>query len=174
MQQLGNSEQQAVTVELRLGDKELQAIQMKYLGKPSKEIAEALGYSESSIRRLFMVGGRLERAYQDYVLRQQANHEDVTKQALEIAKAETIAAVGRIVKLSRSAESEAGILKSNERVLSLGGISEQTAPEELFRNTLKSLGYDRSKKLLDELFYELFGKQFQDIEIIITRADSEE
>ena len=46
-----------------LDQKELQAVELKYLGKTSGEIAQATGYNENYVRNLFMQGGRLERAY---------------------------------------------------------------------------------------------------------------
>ena len=151
MQQIGNSLQRVVAP-LQLGDKELQAIQMRYLGKPSKEIAQVLGYNESSVRRLFMSGGRLERAYQEYALRQQVGHEDAAKEALERVKEETKAALERIIELSKSAENEAAIFKANEFLLSLAGVSEGIATassekQEMHVDTPRLLNLSSEEKL---------------------------
>ena len=50
-----------------LKKRELKAVELKYSGRDSKEIAEETGYSENYVRKLFMKRGRLEKACFEYV-----------------------------------------------------------------------------------------------------------
>src|SRR5437870_675340 len=83
-----------------LNDKELRAIELRYLGKTSREIADATGYNEVYVRNLFMQGGRLEKAFEEFASRQRAQNEERVKSALNRAKEEAKDAVERIIALS--------------------------------------------------------------------------
>ena len=137
-----------------LNYKELQAIQMRYLGRPSPEIAEATGYEESYVRRLFMQGGRLERAYSEYSLQQQEETRAVANAVLERAKTEAKQAIERVIELSKNPCQPAVCLKANEFLLSLIGLSQDTS----IRSMLQRMSFEEAKKKVDEIFQDLFGQ----------------
>ena len=130
-----NELQRKTTLTLHeLDQKELQAIQLRYLGKTSSEIAEATGYNENYVRNLFMNGGRLERAYKDFVLKQQIKAHESVDMALNRARQEALQAIERIIALSKDADNEAAIFKANEFLLNVAGIKSEVTLRSFFQN----------------------------------------
>ena len=155
MKQESNNEQQNTTaIEKCLSEREHQAMQMRYLGKTSKEIAVATGYNESHVRRLFMKGGRLEKAYENFVQKQHGLVQERAALALERARQEAEDAMERIVTLSKDLEGGPVCYKANEYLLTLAGVSRGAT----LRDILKSMNYETALEKLDELFREIYGK----------------
>ena len=151
----GNEIQQKTTPGLvELDQKELQAVQLRYLGKTSGEIAVATGYNDNYIRNLFMNGGRLEKAYRDFALEQQKKAHESVCMALNSAREEALQAMERIIALSKDASNEAAIFKANEYLLNLAGINSKLTLRSFFQN----LSSDDARKLVDDLFRELYGE----------------
>ena len=80
-----------------LKEKERRAGEMRYLGKTSQEIAEATGYNDVYMRNL---GGRLEKAYEDFARERQQQAKEKVDSALNRAREEALAAIERIITLS--------------------------------------------------------------------------
>ncbi len=139
-----------------LTEKERLAVELKYFGKTSQEIADATGYNENYVRNLFMGGGRLEAAYRDFAQMQRTKSQATVDQALTKAREEALGALERIIALSKEACNEAAILKANELLLTIAGISGTHS----LRNFLQGKTYEQARKAMNELFEELFGKAF--------------
>lgn len=131
-EQISNESKQVATTTSQLTGKELQTIQMRYLGKSSVEIAEATGYNESHVRRLFMNGGRLEKAYEDFALEQQQKGKETVALATNRAREEALQAIERIIALSKDADNEAALFKANEFLLSIAGVRTDISLKSLF------------------------------------------
>ena len=150
-----NEIQQKTTLSLEVLDqKELQAVELKYLGKTSSEIAKSTGYNENYVRNLFMSDGRLEKAYKDFALRQQNEAQKSVVMALNRAREEALQAIERIIALSKDADNEAAIFKANEFLLNVAGIKSEVSLRSFFQNKT----YEQARKLVDELFSDLFGQ----------------
>lgn len=139
---------------VELNQKELQALQLKYFGKTSGEIAEATGYNENYVRNLFMRGGRLERAYNDFALKQQDKTQTNVDMALSRARDEALQAIERVIALSKDARNEAAIFKANEFLLALAGVGNQATLRGSFQNKT----YEQAKAMVEELFKDIFQK----------------
>ncbi len=135
-----------------LNHKELQAVQMRYMGNTSLEIAETTGYEESYVRRLFMRGGRLEKAYNDYSIEKRGETQAVANGVLELAKIEAKHAIERVIELSKNPFNAPTCFKANEYLLSLIGLSQNDPLRAMF----KGLGFDDARKKIDELFKDVF------------------
>jgi len=162
MEQKPNETSREVTKLDSLDGRDLQAIQLRYLGKTSGEIAEVTGFDEGYVRQLFKNGGRLEKAYKDFALKQQNKAQESVDMALNRARQEALQAIERIITLSKDASNEAAIFKANEFLLNVAGIKSEVSLRSFFQNKT----YQQAEKLVDELFHDLFGqglsaKQFQ-------------
>ena len=149
----GNSMQQLATTQPNLGQKELTAIQMKCAGMTSREIAKAIGYNESSVRRLFMAGGRLEKAYHAFLELLQQETKDIAKLLLERVNFEAPGAIERIIKLSKESN-DALSFKASGYLISMIGAPQDNS----VRAMLKGMSYEQARKKLDEVFKEVFDK----------------
>ena len=104
-----------------------------------------------------MKGGRLEKAYQDFAqLHQRLAHEKVTS-ALNRAREEALNAIERIITLSKDACNEAAIFKANEYLLNLAGVNSKLTLRSFFQN----LSSGEARKLVDDLFRDLYGEPHQ-------------
>lgn len=137
-----------------LDQKGLQAVQLRYLGKTSIEIAEVTGYNENYIRNLFMNGGRLENAYKQFAFEQQNKAQQSVDMALNRAMEEALQAVERIITLSKDADNEAAIFKANEFLLNVAGIKSETTLKGFFQNKT----YDQAKAMVEEIFNAIYQK----------------
>ena len=154
-----NELQLKVTPDLEdLNEKEFRAVEMRYLGKTSQEIAEATGYNDVYVRNLFMQGGRLERAYRDFAHIQRGLAQEKVSSALNRAREEALSAIERIIALSKDASNEAAIFKANEFLLSVAGINAQVT----LRTFLLNKSYEQACKLVDDAFKDLYGKTIRD------------
>ncbi|MFA6599830.1 MAG: hypothetical protein WC352_02465 [Candidatus Omnitrophota bacterium] len=148
-----------------LNEKERLAVEMRYLGKTSQEIADATGYNENYVRNLFMQGGRLAPAYSDFARIQRDRAQETVDIALNRARDEALGAIERIISLSKEACNEAAILKANEFLLNVAGIHGQLTLRSFFQGKSD----DHAFKIMSELFKELYGKDLMpDVRVIIT------
>lgn len=138
----------------KLNKREFRAIEMRYFGKTSQEIAKATGYNDVYVRNLFMKGGRLEKAYEDFALKQRSEAQKSVDMALNRAREEALQAIERIIALSKDADNEAAIFKANEFLLNVAGIKSEVSLRSFFQNKT----YEQARKLVDELFNDLFGQ----------------
>ena len=121
----GNTPEQKGTgwVWRNLTAKELQAIEMRFQGKTSSEIAAATKYRANYVRKLFMRGGRLRQAYDDFAV----YHKDGLKEAADLviqrAKEEAPKAMERMVALAEDRENGPVCFKANEKIIEWGGVS---------------------------------------------------
>jgi len=158
MEQSSNEIQQIPTSSLSgLSEKDTKTIQLRYLGKFSNEIAHATGYNESHVRRLFMRGGRLEKAYEEYATQQQRWSEESSTIVFERAKQESENAIERMIVLSKDSTNGPVCYKANEYLLGLAGVSSETS----LRNILKKLSYKEAIATLEPLFKEFYGESLQ-------------
>ncbi len=137
-----------------LNEKRRQAIEMRYLGKTSKDIADATGYSEAYVRNLFMEGGRLESAYRDFAAIQQQEAQNKITGALNRAREEAQYAIDRIIILSQKAKNESASLKANQFLLDLAGASNEVS----FKDFIRGMGFKTAAHKIDEMFQKVFGK----------------
>ncbi len=164
MEQENNELQLKQTPSLEeLDQRELTAVQMRFSGCTSKEIAEATGYNDVYVRNLFMSEGRLERAYKAFAHDQQQKAQESVDTALNRARQEALQAIERIIALSKDASNEAAIFKANEFLLNVAGIKNETTLRTLFQNKT----YEQAKKMVDEIFNEIFNKPVDDDKTII-------
>lgn len=140
----------------QLGNKELQAMESRYLGKSSKETAQELGLNESSVRRWFMSNGKLEAAYNRYVAQHQLKAQETVEAVVEKAKVDAVGAYGKIVGLSESG-GEAAVYKSCEKILDIAGISAEASLENILR---KCPNLEEAQMKIDKVFIAVFGKSF--------------
>jgi len=106
------------------------------------------------VKCLFMEKGRLSGAYDEFAREQQELAQAKASRAFDLARAEAVAAMQRVIALSREASSEAGILKSNEYILSVSGIAQEVPFKSFFKNKT----YDQAKTMVSECFQALYGK----------------
>lgn len=152
---MNNEIQRKVTPSLNeLNQKELQAIQLKYLGKTSGEIAKATGYNKNYVRNLFMSSGRLEKAYKDFALKQQNKAQQSVDMALSRAMEEALQAIERIIALSKDADNEAAIFKANEFLLNVAGIKS----EATLRGFFQSKTCEQARAMVEEVFNDVYQK----------------
>lgn len=130
---------------------ELEAIQMRYLGKASHEIAKVTGYEKSYVRRLFMRGGRLEKPYESYALEQREETRTINNAVLERAKVEARDAFERIIQLSKS-PNMTSCFNANKYLLSLVGLSQDNS----LRAMMQGMSFDDARKLIDKAFQDIF------------------
>jgi len=154
----GNNMQQFATDSYGLTQQEVRAIQLRYEGKSSQQIATATGYNASHVRRLFMSNGRLEQPYRAYERQQQQSAQVEATTALERAKEEAESAIERMVTLSKTPDNGPVCYKANEYLLSLSGINADAS----IRSTLQKLSYDKAKERTNEIFIDVFGKPFHE------------
>ena len=151
-----------------LNEKERLTVELRYMGKTSQEIADATGYNENYVRNLFMQGGRLEPAYNDFAQIQRNRAQETVSIALNRARDEALGAIERIISLSKEACNEAAILKANEFLLNIAGIHGQLTLRSFFEGKT----YDQAKKMANELFRELYDKSIDppsNVRVVITR-----
>lgn len=141
-----------------LNEKERLAVEMRYFGKTSQEIADATGYNENYVRNLFMRGGRLEQAHNDFAQIQRSKSQETVDYALTKAREEALGAIERIIALSKEACNEAAILKANELLLNIAGVHGQITLRNFFQNKSP----EQAKKMLGELFAELYQRPLDD------------
>ena len=159
MEQLSNEQKQIATLALSgLSEKDIKAVQMRYLGKFSNEIACATGYNESHVRRLFMRGGRLEKAYEEYTRQQQGQAQIIAEVVLERAKQEAEDAIGRMIELAKDSSNGPVCFKANEYILNIVGVSSDVS----LKGILQKLTYKEAIATLEPLFQELYGEALQD------------
>jgi hypothetical protein len=137
-----------------LNEKERKMVELRYFGETYPEIAKVVNYSESYLRKLFMSGGRLATAYDEFAAIQRAKSNENVDQALVLAKSEAVNALQRIIELSKNAKTEGGLYKANELLLQLSGVNEGIA----LRTYLMGKTYEQAQKLIDDLFRSIFGK----------------
>lgn len=143
----------------QLDGNDLRMIQLRFEGKTSAQIAAETGFEESSVRRLFMDGGRLQEHYTQY-LRKQQNLMDENRLVLQKRiRNEQILAFERIVGLSTSAKADNVRLKANEAILNFLNIGH----DDTLRTTLGRLSYAQAVKKVEILFFELFGRSFNNL-----------
>ncbi len=140
-----------------LSEKDIKAIQLRYLGKFSNEIAHATGYNESHVRRLFMKDGRLARAYEEYSRQQQHRSEETAALALEKAKGEAQDAIERMIALSKDPTNGPVCYKANEYLLNLAGVSSEIS----LKGILQKLTYKEAIATLEPLFKDFYGESLQ-------------
>jgi hypothetical protein len=146
---------QLATIEqLNLNKNELLAIEMRYQGKSSREISESTGYSESSVRRLFMTGGRLEDAYNQYLQQRRIENQAIANAALQTATQEAGSAIERIIALSKNPINGPVCYKANEYLLNIAGVGQEAG----LYSYLKALTYEQALSKLNAAFMDLFGK----------------
>lgn len=151
-----NEIKQIATPDGQLTERELQAVQLRYLGKSSREIAAVTGWNESHVRRLFMRGGRLEGAYEVYVQRQQSLTQNQADNVLLRARDEAQSAIERMIQLSKDASNGPVAFKANEYLLTISGILNKNN----LQGFLESKTYDQAIKMVEETFQEIFGRGF--------------
>jgi hypothetical protein len=148
-----------------LNEKERLAVELKYMGKTSKEIADATGYNENYVRNLFMQGGRLTPAFNDFAQVQRDRAQETVSIALNRARDEALGAIERIIALSKEACNEAAILKANEFLLNIAGIHGQLTLRSFFEGKT----YDQACKMANELLRDLYGKGIEtNIQVVVT------
>lgn len=155
MGQQENEKQQIATFNFhgnQLNERDLKAIQLRYVGKSSKEIAEATNWNESHVRRLFMKGGRLETAYESYVSKQHGLAQAQAESVLERAKQEAQSAIERMVQLSKDSQNGPVCFKANEYLLTLAGASTEAS----LRGFFQKLSFEEAKKKINEVFRDLY------------------
>lgn len=157
MKQVGNDKQQIATASSNLTERDVKAVQLRYLGKSSREIAEATSWNESHVRRLFMKGGRLEAAYEAYAHKQQGIAQAKAESILERAKQEAQSAIERMVELSKDPGNGPVCYKANEYLLGLAGASTEAS----LRGLLQKLSFEEAKKRINETFEELYGRTLE-------------
>jgi len=146
-----------------LNDKEMTAIQMKFLGRSSTEISAATGYNENYVRNLFMTGGRLERHYVDFARLQRAKSQQKIAQVIDRAREEALPAIETIIALSRAGDTEAAQYNASKLLLQMAGIQSETS----LRNFFADKDYDQAKEMLEKLFQDLYGRSVQGKQIIV-------
>ena len=139
-----------------LNEKERRALEMRYLGKTSKEIGQATGYNKIYVRNLFMRGGRLEQAYKDFAHNQQSRAQQSVDMALNRAMEEAVQAIERIIALSKDADNEAAIFKANEFLLNVAGIKGEATLKSFFQNKT----YEQARTMVEGIFNEIYQKSF--------------
>ena len=150
----------ATTPNFHLTERDLKAIELRYLGKSSKEIAEVTDWNESHVRRLFMRGGRLEAAYEAYAHKQQGLAQAKAESVLERAKQEAQSAIERMVELSKDPGNGPVCYKANEYLLGLAGASTEAS----LRGLLQKLSFEEAKKRVNETFTELYGRTVDQVQ----------
>ncbi len=168
MSQENNEISRELTKMSGLSGRDFEAIQLRYMGKTSREIAEVTGFNEDYVRQLFMQGGRLEKAYKEFALIQQKQAQEKVTAAINRAREEAYDAIERIIALSKDACNEAAIFKANEYVLSIAGIQQGAALKDFF----KGKTYEQAKKIVDDLFVGIYSRPVGDgLKIIVQRAE---
>lgn len=137
----------------KLNPQEMEAIHLKYIGKEYPEIARKIGYSESSVKKWFMKGGRLAEVYEAYQTKQMKDAEDVTQRAIEQAKMVVPDAMKKVIEIAQDSDQK-DCLRANEKILDLAGV---TADENL-RRYFQKLSFEEALKRIDSLFDALYGK----------------
>lgn len=109
----------------RLNEREIKAIEMRYMGKSAEEIAKTTGWSPSYVRKLFMTDGRL-RPYLDTFMTKQ----NETRRAVILKRVseEGPPAMERMVELSKDFQNGPTCYKANEYILDLNGIRPKEEP----------------------------------------------
>ena len=166
-----NAEEQKLAIRWgQLNEKEQLAVDMRFKGKTSEEIAEATGFKASYVRKLFMEGGRLREAYDDFLKYHHKGAKEVADIVIQRAKDEAPKALERMVALSHDRDNGPVCYKANEKIIELGGVSQETSLKAHFQG----LSYESAKRRVNDLFQELFGKPVEgDIEIRINTIGSE-
>ena len=137
-----------------LGEMELRAIQMRYQGKTSSEIATATGFRSSYVRKLFMKTGRLRQSCEDYALYHKGGAKEAADIVIERAKEEAPKAMERMVELSKDFEQGPVAFKSNEYLLNQAGL----AAEASFRAYLQKTPYEHARDKINQLFLDVYDK----------------
>ena len=152
-----NEQQQNGTFDSRLTQRDIEAIRLRYLDTSSTEIARVTGYNESHVRRLFMNGGRLGRAYEAYARQQQGLAQETANAVLQRAKDEAMAAIERMIMLSKDASNEAVAFKANEFLLSISGALQ----ESTLKGLLQSKTFEQARRLANQAFEDVFGRPLE-------------
>ncbi|OGW83213.1 MAG: hypothetical protein A2Z83_06355 [Omnitrophica bacterium GWA2_52_8] len=154
-----------------LSEKDFSAIRMRVLGKTSGEIAQALGMNESSVRRLFMQGGRLQEPYQKALSQAQQSGDDVLTSLFEKAKQEADNALENIKKMANDGTHSPVSYKANEYLLNVAGVKESTSLRGFFENKT----YEQALRVMNDLFQSLYGRTPQAVvvmnDITVTKPD---
>lgn len=154
-----------------LNKKELQAVQMRYLGKTSVEIAQATGYDESYVRRLFMQCGRLERVYSEFAAHKRQETEAIANAVLERVKSEAKDSIERMIELSKKLDYAAVSFKANEFLLSFIG----TAQDMSLRAKIQAMGFDEARKIVNEIFTDVFKMPLDEqSKVVIIRKSNDD
>lgn len=134
--------------------KELQAIQLRFEGKSSTEIAVITGFQATYVRKLFMKGGRLCQAYEDFAQYHKQGAKEVAELVIKRAKEEAPKAIERMVALSQDQDNGPVCYKANEKLLELGGVGLDTS----LKAQLQGLTYESAKDRVNQVFILLYGK----------------
>lgn len=147
-----NELQQKRTVFLKkLNEKERRAIEMRSLGKTSNEIAVATGYNEAYVRNLFMRGGRLEKAYEEFLSNQHRLSQEKVRATLNRAQDEALPAFDRVISLSKKSDNEAAFFKANELILEIAGVTQEDVMRKFCRGKTRDAVIERLELIFKEL-----------------------
>lgn len=78
-------------------DKELRAIELKYLGNSYAEIAQSVGVEHSTVKSWFMRAGRLHNAYRMYSIEQTQERRDVARKIYTSNLEKAVKTIGELL-----------------------------------------------------------------------------
>lgn len=139
------------------------AIEKRYLGATYGEIAHEIGYHETSVRKLFMAGGRLELAYEQYAAIQRGKSEDRVREAHGFLKQKVLIAAEKVAELLES-DNDAKVFKAAELIFQVVGLTEETA----LRSLAKSKTYEQFVRIVGDVCQSEYGRTLQNVTVMPT------